>query len=97
MFKKIIISILFIYITACSSDEIKYDNSKLIEIYASIELQNNKQAAKAVKKYQLDDEAKRDAYYSALKEKSTDVEKWEKFLKDVDEYKIKNLHNKKKN
>ncbi|HCL57633.1 MAG TPA: hypothetical protein DHW82_11580 [Spirochaetia bacterium] len=86
--KRIFLIFLFAVIfTGCSDKKNAFSEETLAQIYASVELSTAEDAVLAVKKYGLDDESKRDAYYDALMQLSTDRKKWEAFLSKVEQYK----------
>jgi hypothetical protein len=86
--KTAVLLILFLMvITSCGqSEKSRYSENRLVEIYARVELGNIEKASEVVKQYELDNEQKREAYYNALQELATNREKWEEFLKKVEEY-----------
>ena len=88
MKKILILMLLIISISfySCKKSS-QFTEEKLVEIYASVELDPIEKSIETVKKFGLDDETKRDNYYNALRDLSTDRDKWEKFLTRVDQYK----------
>jgi len=87
--KKIILSalvILTLSFISCNKSS-QFSEDKLVEIYASVELDPIEKSIETLRKYGLDDETQRDKYYNALRDLSTDRDKWEKFLTRVDQYK----------
>jgi len=55
-------------------------------MYANIELEPMEKALDHIKRYDLDSEGKRDDYYNALRELSTDRTRWVNFLAKVDKF-----------
>ena len=87
---RLFILILFfsLLFTGCKKAK-KFSEENLLEIYTAVELEPVVTASKVAKKYGLNDEKKRDRYYEALRNLSTNQEKWQNFLRKVDEYKKK--------
>lgn len=87
--KYLVITGLFLltFLFACGGTNQQYSESKMLEIYSVLELEPPAKAQKVIQKYKLDNSHNREAYYEQLRELSTNQDKWEDFLKKVDDYK----------
>lgn len=92
MFKQLSMILLLIaaiiFTVSCSKGK-EYNEDKLVQIYAAVELSPIGKSKELIKKYGLDDETKRQAYYQALREYSTNQDKWEAFLEKVEKFRKK--------